>query len=100
MLNRSRTLLIPPPCWATDHNRRVVLRQRTCLPPAVGSLGSDLGLRGAQQLSRRCFDLFLPPRCCGRRWSLCRDHSPVAVACRLVPAAATLAALFRLGVSC
>ena len=76
------------------------MRQRASLPPAVGSLVSDLGLRRSQQLSRCCLDLFLPPRCRGRRGSLCRDHPPVAVACRVVSAAAALAALFRLGVSC
>src|SRR3954470_23462504 len=82
----------PSPCGATDYTRRVVLRPRPCLPPAVGSPGSDLGLRGAEQLSRRRLDLFLPPRCGGRRGSLCRDHSPMAVACRLVSLAAALAA--------
>ena len=90
----------PSPCPATDYPGRVGLRQRACLPPAVGSFGPDLGLRGSYQLSRHRLDLCLPPGRGGSRRPLCRNHSPVAVACRLVSPASALAALFGLGVPC
>src|SRR3954466_14832378 len=88
----------PSPGGATDYTRRVVLRQRASLPPAVGPLVSDLGLCRSHQLSRCGLDLLLPPRCRGGSGPLCRDHPPLAVAPRVVSAAATRAALFRLGV--
>ena len=90
----------PSPCPATHYPGRVGLRQRACLPPAVGSFGPDLGLRGSYQLSRHRLDLCLPPGRGGSRRPLCRNHSPVAVACRLVSPASALASLFGLGVPC
>ena len=86
------------PCPATDYPGRVDLRQRACLSPAVGSFGPDLGLRDSHQLSRHRLDLCLPPRRGGSRRPLCRNHPPVAAACRFVSPPSALAALFGLGI--